>query len=156
MAKNKRKAVPSAAFRAIQQDSRWKKIPTLPPPPGGWDGAYLALSCRILDLDGPFGWSNITGEKLREVMTKLRDHESRKLSEIFRDAKHLNHAIDLDDLSSEAKKRLTELDLDDLDCVHTLRLSGSERIIGWRYENVYYVLWWDPEHRVCPSNLRHT
>lgn len=151
-----KKHVPSKATQPAQRDSRWKKVPSTPPPAGGWDGAFLTLSCRVLDLDGPFGWSRINGEKLREVMTKLKGHESMRLSEIFRDAKHHNHAIDLDDLSKEAKSRLQELSLDDIDCVHTLRLTGAERIIGWRYENVYYVIWWDPDHRVCPSNLKRT
>lgn len=139
-----------------QQASRWKKIPSSPAPAGGWDSAFLTLSCRVLDLDGPYGWSHISGEKLREVMDKLKSHESRRLAEIFRDAKHHNHPIALEDLSKEARARLEELALDDIDCVHTLRLSGAERIIGWRFENVYYVIWWDPEHRVCPSQLKHT
>ena len=59
-------------------------------------------------------------------------------------------------LCSHAQKRLVEMKLDDVDEVHSLRLSGVHRVWGILTENVLTLLWWDPNHEVCPSLKKHT
>ncbi len=104
-------------------------------------------------MDGPFGWSNIQGPKLREVAGKLAEFEKRTWADILGGD---SHEILLDSLCKDAKKRLRELKLDDFDHVLSLRLSGAERVICILSNNVAYVLWWDPEHDVCPYTKKHT
>lgn len=36
------------------------------------------------------------------------------------------------------------------------RITAKERVWGLLVEDVFYLLWWDPEHEVCPSHLKHT
>jgi len=67
-----------------------------------------------------------------------------------------HHAIGVDRLSKEAQNRLAEIRQDDLDEVFSFHFSGKPRIIGIREMNVIKLLWWDPEHQVCPSIKKHT
>jgi len=38
----------------------------------------------------------------------------------------------------------------------SLRIMGAVRIWGIRVHNCFKVLWWDPEHKIFPSKLKHT
>lgn len=52
----------------------------------------------------------------------------------------------------EARKRLVELEKDDLeDRLFRFRLNNINRLYGFRIQHVFYTLWWDPDHRICPS-----
>ena len=64
--------------------------------------------------------------------------------------------IPLDHLSSEAQKRLEQLELDDVPGIWELHLGGLPRIWGLRFGEVMSLVWWDPEHQVCPAHKKHT
>lgn len=55
---------------------------------------------------------------------------------------------------SEAQTRLEELKLDDEEELFRFRLDGTARVWGIREGRVFKILWWDPEHEICPSNKR--
>lgn len=40
--------------------------------------------------------------------------------------------------------------------IFRFRLAGEQRLWGFRDGRVFHVVWWDPEHKVCPSERRHT
>ncbi len=67
-----------------------------------------------------------------------------------------DHTVDIGGLCAKAQKQLQKLKLDDHDQLWSLRLTGQIRLWGVRMEGVFYVLWWDPEHAVCPSKKKHT
>lgn len=69
---------------------------------------------------------------------------------------HQSHTVTVSTISNEAQKRLRDIQQDDIDELFSLRLSGTERIWGIRDGRVFYVLWWDPEHTVCPAHKKHT
>lgn len=74
------------------------------------------------------------------------------LDEIFLKAKKRNHGVQLYKLCGEAQRRLRELGYDaQIEELYTLRLAGRERIWGIRECNVFSLLWWDPNHQVCPT-----
>jgi hypothetical protein len=62
----------------------------------------------------------------------------------------------VDKLVPEARRRLIQLKLEDIDELLSLRLSGKQRVWGILSEGVAALLWWDPDHRICPSRLKHT
>jgi len=76
-------------------------------------------------------------------------------AEISKDKKKY-HPIRVDKLATEARKRLEELRQDDVDVLWSLRVQGKPRIWGIREGRVLKLLWWDPNHEVCPSKLKHT
>lgn len=62
-----------------------------------------------------------------------------------------NHFISVEKLAPEAKNRLKELKMDDVDELFSLRLEGKLRIFGIRDLNVLNIVWIDPEHEICPT-----
>ena len=66
-----------------------------------------------------------------------------------------NHHVSVSVLSDRARKRLKDLNLEDMEELFSLRLSGKERIWGILTQGVLEVLWWDPAHEVCPSSKKH-
>ncbi len=115
-----------------------------------------AWRISLLEMCDPYGWHKLEKDKLEEIRLKLSDFETQTWNEILLISKKHNHSISVEDLSKEARKRLAERKLDDLEEVISLRLSGKERVFGVRQEIALTLLWWDPNHEVCPSELKHT
>lgn len=67
-----------------------------------------------------------------------------------------DHAVKVSSIIPEAQRRLMELQLDDTDQLWRFRFDGETRLWGLRDGSCFLVLWWDPEHKVCPSKLKHT
>ena len=70
------------------------------------------------------------------------------LEEILVKEKHWNHTIPVSKICAPARDRLTALRLDDIEEVVSLRLTGPQRVWGYRVGPVFHLLWWDPEHHV--------
>jgi len=104
-------------------------------------------------MEGPWHCHVMTRDVLLAVLQKLRNFESMTWQEIDRGGSHF---IGVDQITPEARKRLGELRQDDVDDVYSLRISGEERFFGIRDGTCLRLLWWDPHHQVCPSNLKHT
>lgn len=104
------------------------------------------------DKNGPFAWPSGTETEI-QILQKLRQFDSMRWQEIEGPD---HHAIEVGRLSKDAQVRLEEIRQDDLDEVFSFHFSGKPRIIGIREMNVIKLLWWDPEHQVCPSVKKHT
>ncbi|MEH3100246.1 hypothetical protein [Sphingomonas adhaesiva] len=108
-----------------------------------------------IDLDGPYGWKNLTAEVLLcSIIPKLHDFEKMTWGEI--DGPTGSHFVDVTAITKDARKRLPQIGILDVDQLFSLRITGKSRIWGIRDVAVLRVLWWDPEHLVCPSTLKHT
>lgn len=66
-----------------------------------------------------------------------------------------SHFIDVEDLITEAKSRLVELNVYN-DQLFSLRLTGSKRLFGILEDGVFHVIWYDRNHEICPSKKRNT
>lgn len=71
-------------------------------------------------------------------------------------AKKRNHTVPVSRVCKEARDHLSALNLSEIDEVVSLHLTGTERVWGYRQGAVLHVLWWDPDHQICPSLLKHT
>jgi len=131
--------------------------PSKTPKKAGFDENPLRLkpAWRIgaMEMCDPFGWHAIDAITLHDIRGKLRSFESMTWSEII-GAK--SHPVARNLLCKEARDRLDELRLDDLEELFSLRLSGKERVWGVLEHNILIVLWWDPDHAVCPSLKKNT
>lgn len=131
-----------------------KKKPRLGGDPA--DAERLRPTWRVgaVDWDGPFGWGRLTEPTLlRELWQRLRDFESMSWTDIEHAG---SHNVATDKLCAAARQRLEELQQDDVDDLFSLRITGRRRVWGFREANVLRLLWWDPEHQVCPSTLANT
>ena len=109
-----------------------------------------------MDHDCPWNWAGASSEKLLEIHKKLGDWEQRTWVQILNEDPSNQHSVELLSLCKEAEDRLREKKLDDFDSIFRFRFSGKERLWVIRNENVCYLLWWDPDHLVCPSAKSHT
>jgi len=105
-----------------------------------------------IDMDGPFGWKDISGQDLRDVKDYLVKLERMKWSEIFQ-RRSGNHQPQVVRISPAARRRLGELGIE-VERLVSLRMTNMKRIWGIRDEAVCSVLWWDPRHEVFPSKRR--
>lgn len=107
-----------------------------------------------MDMKGPWGWENIaTPTDLSMVRTKLSNFENMKWGDIDGGR---NHNIPVSNICKKAQKRLTAIKLDEFDILYSLHLDGKKRVWGIRDNHVLKIIWWDPDHTVCPVKKRHT
>lgn len=109
-----------------------------------------------MEFSDPFGWHILDANGIVSILEKLANFETMTWREILLDAKKQNHNVSVDKLIKEAQDRLTEISLDDLDELTSLHLTGKGRVWGIIDQGVMNLLWWDPEHQVCPSHKKHT
>jgi hypothetical protein len=109
-------------------------------------------------LDAEQSWSTthpVTIDVLRsEILAKMQQFETQTWGEIIRDRER-NHPVAVEDMAPEAQRRIERLGLD-VDGLFRFRLDGQKRLWGIRDCAHFKIVWWDPEHKVCPSIRRHT
>ena len=118
-----------------------------------YEGQFPLWAFRVVDLGGPWCWSALDGRALAEVLQRMRELESMTWHAITETGSHF---IDTSALSKPARNRLMKIQQDDVDQVYSLRVTGRRRIFGLRDGGVLRILWWDPEHDVCPAPKKHT
>jgi hypothetical protein len=106
-----------------------------------------------IDFDGPWCPKGIPKQLLLEIIGKLKHLESTTWVIIERGGSHF---IPVEEITSDARRRLEVLKLDDTDSLFSLRLSARERLWGLRSNDMFSLLWWDPDHQICPSVKKHT
>ena len=106
-----------------------------------------------IDFEGPWCPKILDQAKLLEVTQKLGQLETQRWPDLVR---HGSHPVETHKLIKEARDRLKALKLDDIGTMYSLRLSGTNRLWGVKIRNVFLAIWWDPDHKVCPSILKHT
>lgn len=115
----------------------------------------LNPSWRIakMEMVDPFGWHQVDSAMLSYIRDRIIEFERRTWAEILGD--HHNHPVEVGRLAPLAQERLQEMRQDDLEEMLSLRLSGKERIWGILDRGVCTLIWWDPEHQVCPSQKKN-
>ena len=104
--------------------------------------------------DGKWNWQAVKKPRFLDiVIQRLKAFECMSWQEIIGTGSHL---IEIDKIIPEARKRLEDLNQEDVDVLMSLRLSGKKRIWGIRDGSVLKVLWWDPNHEICPSVKKRT
>ena len=117
---------------------------------------------QLVDHDysgGSWSW-DVDRRKLLGIMGFLQEMEKKTWGEIRaemtggfgrRGEKH--KYMDVQSLCPEAQRRLTDIELDDQDRLFRFRLGNLERLWGIVLpdDHIFYALWWDPSHKVCPS-----
>lgn len=132
-----------------------QKIPVAAVPPSS-NAEAPAWRIGRLEFVDPYGWHVVDVAKLNEIRIKLSQYEAKTWNDILVREKHWNHTVRAIDLGKDARSRLAAIHLDDVEELVSLRLTGPERVWGYRIGFVLHILWWDPKHQVCPSPKKHT
>lgn len=117
------------------------------------DHCQPEFKAEQMDKEGRWGWNSFQPIQIQEVLKKIFDSQKLTWQELRNNGSHF---VDREDLCAEAQKRLIQIRKDDLDQLFSLRLTGSKRIWGIKEGNIFWLLWWDPNHEVCPSHKKHT
>ena len=115
-------------------------------------------SLQQADFGGPWGF---TDEVFRDrwcgtILPGLVALETKKWSEIATATSGMkggssNHHIQIEALSEQARERLPDTQMFDVDALYSLRLHEVQRLFGRVDNHVLFLLWYDPEHEVSLS-----
>lgn len=125
------------------------------PDPGSYYEEFPVWRVGRMRTASPHGWHDIERSKFLVVIERLKSFESMPWKEILVHNKHGNHSITKSDLSESARNCLEE-DWQGAEEVISLRVSALGRVFGILDRGAFTILWWDPTHAVCPSNLKNT
>lgn len=129
------------------------KADAQPLPVAGDD--YPTYSFHYADRSHNGSWRWPSGDEASEIINFLCDMAKIKWSEIMNHQSgghRKHHPQAIESLCREAQDRLTDLHYDEIFTdVFRFRLSGRKRLWGSLVDGIFYVLWWDPEHQVYPT-----
>jgi len=138
----------------IAVEPQVNKVPKILNPPPNFRGGHIAWRFNAADKNGPFAWSKLDNpEEYKRVIERLTDFETMNERDLENGG---CHAISLENLSDEAQKRLRDIQIDDIDELYSFRIRGKPRVFGVHRETYMRVLWYDPDHKVCPAPKKHT
>jgi hypothetical protein len=124
-----------------------------PPDPTG----KIVVQLGRCDVGGPWCLPKITPDDLRTLLDRICGFESMTVREVFETGDEPGKDYVLADVpNKQAHARLVDLEYDDEDRISRLRITGKGRLYGFRREERFYALWWDPEHEIWPSKKRNT
>ncbi|MGM0155374.1 hypothetical protein IGK30_003240 [Enterococcus sp. AZ178] len=100
-------------------------------------------------------WNLHNNCQTQKLVEDLTNFERMTWDEIMVRAKKQNHHVDVASFTKEAKDRLQDLNIFE-DQLFSLRLSGKTRIYGILQDGTFSILWYDCNHEIYPSKMKHT
>jgi len=127
------------------------------------DGHHIVFRLQLLDLeyDGSWSWKSVDPAGIVKFLTQMElatwaEITTSMLTGGRRRRGARNKFIPVEALCSEARERLVELGIDDVDELFRFRHGNMGRLWGLLLDEegvkVFYPIWWDPEHKVCSGD----
>jgi hypothetical protein len=121
---------------------------------------YPSFSFQHADHNYSGSWRWFQGDEGVGALTFLADIGRLTWSEIGnqntggRRGRRKHHPMAVSELCKEAQDRLAQLGYDEIfgDEIYRFRLRGKWRLWGFLQDGVFYVVWWDPDHQVYPTD----
>jgi hypothetical protein len=87
-------------------------------------------------------------DKARNTWAEI---EQERTGSRARHKKH--HSQPIDSLDLDAQQDITKAELSETfgDEIFRFRLASEKRLWGFRQGRVFHVVWWDPDHKVYPT-----
>ena len=107
-------------------------------------------------------WGLPDGDDLHQLLNKMKSYEQQTWKDILQDTsgrkeKTKNHLIPVYNLIKDAQDDLILNHLDEFESVCSLTVTGRKRLFGFIQDTgIFQILWYDPDHSICPSEMRHT
>jgi hypothetical protein len=106
------------------------------------------------DSDLPIEKGKSDTSSICSIMQHFKSYQNQTWADILGNER--NHPVLIEDFAKFARDRIQDIfpggvDFDEL---FTLRFNGAQRLWGIKVGEKYHVLWWDPEHEVCPSSKK--
>ncbi|WP_428077743.1 hypothetical protein [Candidatus Avelusimicrobium alvi] len=116
-----------------------------------------AFRCDKVDWEHPYYGFCVKRipQFIRSIKPKLDNYATMKWAEIT--AKESCHYMDTSRLSKGLISRIIELFGENgPETLYQIRLDGTHRVWGYREDNIFYVMFNDPEHLGYPVGKKHT
>jgi len=124
--------------------------------PGHRDSAdRLCWRFGHADADGPWSLGKLTKAEVDALGEAMVKFESMTVTELFKGSPGKDYEVARIP-NKDALARLDEIQLSDMTQISCLRIGGKGRLYGFRVDNVFHLVWWDPEHEVWPTEKKHT
>jgi hypothetical protein len=104
---------------------------------------------NYIDLDHEeWGWGKLSIQEFFNILfDRFNNYETMTWQEI-KNRKNC-HPIPVQDICSKAQSRLQEMQKD-IDTMFQVDISELGRVFGYRDRMLFYLVWHDPNHTVCP------
>ncbi len=139
---NRRKHATAKKKPPVGKHARVAPVPPIGPPQ--W-------SFVLVDIGAPWCFSKMKGKELAKALKRLGEFEKMTWAVIEANGSHF---VAVDEIINNAKRRLAKIKQEDTDSFFSLRMNGKRRIWGIRKRHILYIMWWDPNHEVCPSSKK--
>ena len=149
MAKNKQ--IPQRSARP-----QHKQVKKSASPPESINDKMFSWSATEVDHEytGEWKWK-LTAKDVFDLLclleSRLTWQEVKDLRTGGRQSRRLHHDQPINSICVAAQQRLAELEID-VERVFRLRRGNMIRVWGYLAGPVFRILWYDREHRVCPSD----
>lgn len=98
-------------------------------------------------------------QDFNEISSFLNSLTSNRWYEILsqRSGEHYkHHEQEVFSIEKEAIERWAELGLEEFDTAFRFRSGSTKRIWGYKIVDVFHLIWWDPNHKIYPTEKKHT
>lgn len=143
--------------KKFPKKSNSKKAKTIPDKRYSTDNEYVVWCFDMLDKTGEFAFDLERKDfDHKEILGKIIDYSNMTWSQIKEQThdrgKSKHHLLDFTSLSKEAQECIKRRKLDDrLDSIFSFAFQNKLRIIGIRQHEKFHAVWFDPQHKFCPS-----
>jgi len=141
-----------------------EKLPIFKEKPSIYD-TKMTWCVSITDIENEWSWGEprnwSDGEWQDEILREMLSLSNLTWSEIARmetgegkkgKRRKRHHPQVVNSITSEARKRWEELDLDQFDVAYRFRLGGTKRIWGIQYGSHFYLVWYERNHLIYPTS----
>ncbi len=140
---------------AVTADDRPKALGRLEGDEGQRLKPVFSFSITDRAYQGEWGWPLLTAAEAVVLVHFMCDMCALTWDEVRAQTasghkRHHYHPVA--SVCADAQKRIEDLELDDMPVkMFRFRLTGEQRLWGWEENGVFHALWWDPNHRVYPT-----
>lgn len=124
------------------------------------DGEKIIWRFDRLDRSGAFAF-DLSREDFnhREMLEKIIAYSNMTWSQVKRqthdDGRSKHHFLEIGKLSGAAVERISVKQLQEYeDSIFSFAFQNKLRIIGIREGQMFYAVWFDPQHQFCPSHKK--
>lgn len=120
--------------------------------PDGYQNQFISWHFECMDTSGSWPCSINT---LQNIQNRLHEYERIKWSGLSGSS----HPLPINKIIPKAQRRLSELGYSDYENLYQFEIrngNSKQRLWGLRTENIFKILWWDPNHEIYPVPKRNT
>lgn len=130
-----------------------KAVPNRAANPGPFtqvDQSLFRVRWSRFDFHGTWCIGLSPSSDIVTLMTRIRDMEKMPPLQVWKGDPGKDYGDPSRLPSKAARDRLEELNLMDETSVSRLRISGAQRLYGFRRDPEFYAVFWDPKHEIWP------